>query len=130
MRAGDLTGAETKVVEAEKLDIVYGVFDDRPELIRKDLEQIYAGNAKPATNIAAAPNAAPNETKQQATDMLRQARLALQSGDVKAALDLAEKAESMRVTYGLFEDRPELVSRRRGTTQRCRTQHGHREQRS
>ncbi|MDQ3333034.1 MAG: hypothetical protein M3552_20690, partial [Planctomycetota bacterium] len=69
LKAGDLAAAEAKVAEAETLDIVYGVFDDRPELIRKDLDQIYAGNARPTQNIAAAPaGGAPSETKQRATD--------------------------------------------------------------
>src|SRR5690606_5459106 len=92
---GDPETAEAKVAAAEKLDMVYGVFDDRPELIRKDIEQIIAGNAPPMQNIAAAtPGNVPTERKQQATDLLRQARLDLQAGNVKEALAKAEQAQS------------------------------------
>lgn len=121
LQNGDLATAEQKVAAAEQLDVAYGLFDDRPEIVRHDLERVAASMGQPTTqNLAAAGPAAqptaPTETaaspeakKEQALALLEEARQLLASGKAEEARAKAEQARQLNVTYDLFEDRPEIV---------------------
>jgi len=56
LTAGQLEAAQAKATAAERLNIAYDVFDDRPELILADIQQALTGNVAKAipTNVAPA----------------------------------------------------------------------------
>ncbi|MFG0332825.1 MAG: hypothetical protein ACF8TS_05625, partial [Maioricimonas sp. JB049] len=125
LQDGDLTTAEQKVDAAEQIDVAYGLFDDRPEIVRHDINRVAASMGKPNTqNLAAAepvaepaarpqapagPTAGDEARKERALALLEEARDLLASGKADEARARAEEARQLNVTYDLFEDRPEIV---------------------
>ncbi|MBM82902.1 MAG: hypothetical protein CMJ78_20255, partial [Planctomycetaceae bacterium] len=123
MRAGKLEEAKAKATAASKLNVAFRLFEDRPELILREI-----ATQSPTTNIAtteperAAPLIEPvNPIKPEATadgseenlkkalSLLAEAREAMKAGDFNKARGLADQAEKLNVAYGLFDDRPNLV---------------------
>ncbi|WP_197439612.1 hypothetical protein [Calycomorphotria hydatis] len=106
---GHFAEANTKIQQASKLPAVYGLFDERPELVQKELELAMAGPAQSDVKIAKNDAPATGNAKEQASKLLHQARLDMQAGRLDDAMTKADKAAGLDVTYGLFEDRPDLV---------------------
>lgn len=115
MRAGKLEVAAEKLNVAEGFDVAYGLFDDRPEVVREDLTRMIAAREAQAaeTKVATAQSKAPamsrEEQKQEATRLLAAAREAMRSGDLTLAAQHASAATQFDVTYDLFEDNPETL---------------------
>lgn len=116
MQAGQYSVAKAKATEAQKLGASYKLFDDRPELILSEIETRSQSAAKIAQASAAqdAPKSnADNTAKAQVTQLLVEARSALKGGLIEEARRKAMEAEKLasasKVTYQLFEDRPEIV---------------------
>ncbi len=111
LKNGNIEGAKAKADQAAKLTVSYKLFEDRPELVLNDVAAAMA-----SANIAQN-NALPTETvpakntaeKRQAKQVLAQARDALREGRIDEARKLAAEAESMKASYDLFDDRPEIV---------------------
>jgi len=103
-KAGRLDEARTKAKRAADLDVRYGLFDDRPDLVLADLERTTsAEEAKPTP---------PDNTpvgKREAVELVRQARIDLKAGRVDDARRRATEAKAFDVAYGLFDDSPDHV---------------------
>lgn len=108
MQAGQFDAAQAKTDEAKKLHVSYEIFDDRPELIAQEIGLQRSQNSRQATAPVAA-LASQQVLKQQALTQLQAARQAILKGDVNSAQQHIAQAESVEVTFGLFEDRPEVV---------------------
>lgn len=137
MQWNELDEAERLVGDAQRLNVTYGPFDQQPATL---LQQI-ASARNPSENgleplppvggrgRANAESEQPNgdhPNKAEALDLVRQAREALDAGDIRQAEALAREAENLRVpdqAFGENEDRPWLVllqiqkTRKRGVVQ-------------
>ncbi|HVJ67348.1 MAG TPA: hypothetical protein VM510_05150, partial [Caulifigura sp.] len=99
--------ARSLVNDADALNVVYGKFDDRPDLVMSDIdrrtgEKFISGKPRP---MVAPAEASGDEAK----SLVAQARQYLSAGDVAKARAAAEKARSMNAAYSPIDDRPELV---------------------
>jgi len=108
MDAGQLGEAKTLADQAAKLDVTYGVFDDSPSLVLRDIESL-SGTASsiPAHNDEIASDDSSDATR--ANRLLTEAREALLQGKLSVAKEKANEARSLNVTYGMMDDRPEHV---------------------
>lgn len=113
LKHGNLEGARQKALEAEKLNVAYQLFEDRPELVLSDVAAHMA-----AMNIAQQPenkaesggdSKSGRDDKHKALALLADARKALAAGRIDEARQLAIEADKLKATYSLFDDRPDLV---------------------
>ena len=113
--------AERLANEAVQCRVTYGPFEARPETFFERLRAVRAQD-RAATGPAFTAEFAPSGTatgpasslaaKQRVAQWLRQARLALGSGDLRQAEQCVREAEAMQVpdsAFGPGEDRPGLV---------------------
>ncbi|MCA9020845.1 MAG: hypothetical protein KDA74_11925, partial [Planctomycetaceae bacterium] len=112
LQTGRLDSARALAQQASQLDVAYRLFDDRPELVLDEIKRAQSG----AGSLAASGNsgstqmtAAEGATKEQATELLRQARLDIKKRDFAGARQKVQQVQGMKVSYDLFDDRPELV---------------------
>ena len=108
---GDTDRAEALVREAQKVDVAYDLFDDRPELASQDIDRLVASRG---ADRKAAPATAPqgkslDQQKAEALELLAEARSLMDSGDAAGARNKARQAAQYNVTYEVFEDSPELL---------------------
>ena len=104
MAMGNLEAAAEKLAEVERMSVKWGLFDDTPAKVRKDLEKMMkrvGSNAAPGGS-----NTSGRKDLEQARDRLRQARAALDSNDLDKAEEIAREVESWNLKYGVFEDHP------------------------
>ncbi len=133
MNWGEFDEAQRLVADAKRLNVNYGPFDVKPDSV---MERIAAARRQrtsgepsrleplPPVDKHAAPLAeqsaaaqtpldpATAARKQQALQLVKQAREAMQAGDLDRAAGLAEQAEDLRVPDTAFhkgEDRPWMV---------------------
>ncbi|MCA9016029.1 MAG: tetratricopeptide repeat protein, partial [Planctomycetaceae bacterium] len=113
LQSGRYDSARELALQASQLDVAYRLFDDRPELILDEIKRAQSGNSLAATGSSptqAAPVAVPQgASKEQATELLRLARLDIKKRDFDSARQKVNQVQQMQVSYDLFDDRPELV---------------------
>ncbi|HSG70577.1 MAG TPA: hypothetical protein VLA12_09190, partial [Planctomycetaceae bacterium] len=114
LMAGQYEAAYEKATAAKQMSVTFDLLEDRPESVLRDLDQALAGQpAKTAENVAAAdfpPASATDRSEiERARGLVREARAALAAGRVDEAWAKASAAEQMNVTFGVVEDRPELI---------------------
>lgn len=107
LKAGDLAAARELVAQAEQIDVAYGTFDDRPEMVREDIERLVSGQS--GRKAPAATQASLEEQKQSALALVDEGRAALAAGQVAEAQAKAQQARQFDVAYELFEDTPEML---------------------
>ena len=113
---GRVDEARQLAIEAERLKVSYGLFDDRPEIVLADVARVSMKGPE-AKLMPAAPTAPATEDdvaavadpKAKATQLLQEARDLMAAGNLEAAAAKAAAAETLAVTYDVFDDRPELV---------------------
>lgn len=115
LESGNVAGAKAKAEQAANLNVSYKLFEDRPELVLNAVTAAMAAsniarNAPVATEPAPAAAApAATDVKLQAKQLLAQAREALKNGQIEEARRFAVEADGIKATYGVFDDRPEIV---------------------
>ena len=108
LKAGNVKKAQELVSEAEAIDVSYEVFDDRPEMVREDIERLIASG--PGKSVTAdEPSMSLEEQKESAATLMKESVAALEAGDKETARAKAQAAAEYNVTYELFEDTPEMV---------------------
>jgi len=122
MKEGNYASARARAQKAGELSNEFGLFEDRPDVVMADidlLESAAHGKSAPATgvrqvsntqaegDVASADSPADHEKSQ---TLLRQAREDLRNGRVEEARSKVAAASQLKVNYGLFDDRPELVA--------------------
>lgn len=115
MKAGEFDAAHAKAAEAQQYEVTYGLFDDRPDLVLQEVRALQARNMinQPQQSVADAyaksQQPGNGQQKAEATALLKQARSAMRDGRLDEAQQYVAKAEQIDVTYGLFDDRPEVA---------------------
>ncbi len=108
LQRGDFDTAREKAVAASRLDVTYGLFEDRPELVLEEIDRLTGGVQ--LAGVAPHETAVPKPTpKQLATQLLQEAQKDLEAGRYAEARTKALKARELDVTYNLFELRPEHI---------------------
>ncbi len=121
---GRFASARDKVAQAEKLNVVYGLFDQRPVLVSEEIHRVEAAASLVDLNQSAPGNAivqvstppqasSPQKLsdKRTAEVLLLQARSDIKAGRFDDARRNALQAQQLNVSYKPWEDRPELVLR-------------------
>ena len=113
MEKGDHGAARQLATLAAARNVEYGPFDDTPELLLQDLDQVHG---RSQTQHAAGSRSedwslpeSEDGIRGQAQALLKSARTDLAEGRFEAAREKALAAGRFDVDYDLFEDRPELV---------------------
>ncbi|MCA9035180.1 MAG: hypothetical protein KDA91_08625, partial [Planctomycetaceae bacterium] len=106
MDAGKLSEAQQLAEQAAELNVAYGTFEDSPTLVLRDIERLAAGSGDSAFSQSVADNS-PQAVK--ARELLNEARAALSTGRFNEARQKADEARHLNVTYGVLDDRPELI---------------------
>ncbi len=122
LQIGRFDAARKKALQAKQLNVVFGMFEDRPDTLLADVARAEraapSGSADPFAFGNETDNTtarSPKETTgspadaQKAQDLLRQARQDLKAGNLAAARLKADQAAKFHVNYSPFDDRPELV---------------------
>ena len=102
--------ARSLVLQAREYDSVvsYGVFDDRPEHVLRDLERQSRTNIIAGSSTGSAGgNADPR--REQALALMRESQQALVNGQLDLAKQLAEQAQEIGATFLLSDPRPEVL---------------------
>ena len=109
LQSGNLKEAKEKATQASQLDVAYTIYDDRPDLVLQEIRTAESRASVAATRKANTQPVATSEKKEQADQLIVQARQSLKSGNVKHAQQLVAQAEQLDVAYDKFDDRPEMV---------------------
>jgi type II secretory pathway component GspD/PulD (secretin) len=96
--------AEKKLAEARAMNVRWGLFDDTPAKVAKDLERV-----RPAKTESGSVEVASHDRKS-AKAKLKTAREMIAAGQVDQAEALAVEVGTWGVRYGMFEDNPTKVA--------------------
>lgn len=125
---GNFEAARQKAVQAQAVNVPYGPLDRRPEHVLAEIARLQPADAAgpsdaflasweradaaPETQQTSgtAPQAAqPANPREQAAELLKLARAAIDGQRFDEARDLALEAQRLEAAYELFDDRPEYV---------------------
>ena len=110
MDQGQLQKAQQLAEQAASLNVAFGLFEDKPELVLRDINRLAQTESAPAIDFGSNQSpAVASPAASQAKELISQARTALAQGRLEAARTLATQAQDMNVAYSLLDDRPELV---------------------
>ncbi|MCA9063439.1 MAG: hypothetical protein KDA96_10280, partial [Planctomycetaceae bacterium] len=109
MDAGRLSEAQQLARQAEQLGVAFSAWEDSPTLVLRDVERLIAANT--AQNEIFSTVAAGSGNHARATQLLREARDAMQQGRLGLAREKALEAQNLDVTYDFLEDTPAVVLR-------------------
>jgi hypothetical protein len=106
---GNFDEAAKKLAEARAMNVRWGLFDDTPTKVAKDLER-YRPKSNP--NTAAAPATAHTGTRdrREAKEKLKEARRMIDAGQVDQAEAIAVEVGTWGVRFGMFDDNPAKVA--------------------
>ncbi|MCA9082401.1 MAG: hypothetical protein KDA81_00030 [Planctomycetaceae bacterium] len=108
--AGRFQQAESLAAQADSLNATYGLFEDSPAMIRRDLQRLSQAGQVPANAFVSATEADEQSPEtRQAKQLLAEARTEFRQGNVASAREKALKAQSLSATYSLLEDTPERL---------------------
>ncbi len=102
LRAGNYAKAREKALAARQFDVAYSTFEDTPEILLGDLDQVVV-----QSTIARQPAADPQAAN--AHSLVRDARRAFNAGNFDEAYQKAIAAQKFDATYDVVDDRPESV---------------------
>ncbi|MEJ7590483.1 MAG: hypothetical protein WKF77_02975, partial [Planctomycetaceae bacterium] len=108
MDAGKLSEAQQLADEAATFDVAYGIFEDSPTMVSRDIKRL-AGSGSEAFKAFASTSSEASPEADKARQLLREAREALTQGRLAEAREKAKKASGLNVTYNVLDDTPETV---------------------
>ena len=116
LKSGRIDEAWAKASAASQMNVAFELFEDTPQQVMSEIERMQSPATPNKPNIAQASALAPPTssnmtTANQATQLVREARLALRAGQFETAKQKALMADQLNATYGPVDDRPELVLR-------------------
>ncbi len=124
LRDGQYDEARATALKAQSLGQSFGIFDDRPETVLKDIDRradsvtlTKATEPQPAARNVAKTGLGPatdaqsdqSDRRAQAQKLLAGAKQAAATGDLDRARQMAEQAQGLNTTYDIFDERPEIV---------------------
>jgi general secretion pathway protein D len=117
LKSGRIDEAWAKASAASQMNVAFELFEDTPQRVMSEIERMQSPATPNKPNVAQAaavapPAASSNMTSaNQATQLVREARMALRAGQFETAKQKALMADQLNATYGPVDDRPELVLR-------------------
>ncbi|MFM8478134.1 MAG: hypothetical protein ACKOEO_20305 [Planctomycetaceae bacterium] len=116
MKAGDFATARSRALQARQLKASWQLWDDRPEHVLADLDarektETFIADAGKPVKQAVDKVRQVDQKAVQAAEKLKQARAAMDSGNLEDAAALAGQAEKLNAAWAMFEDSPSLVQR-------------------
>jgi general secretion pathway protein D len=117
LKSGRIDEAWAKASAASQMNVAFKLFEDTPQQVMSEIESMQSTATPNKPNIAqtaafAPPAASSNMTSaNQASQLVREARMALRTGQFDTAKQKALMADQLNATYGPVDDRPELVLR-------------------
>jgi type II secretory pathway component GspD/PulD (secretin) len=105
---GRVEDARAKVAEVRALNIKWGLFDDTPDRVEKDIAKLAPARPAVATAAAAAPAAGPRD-RAAAKAQIHEARQALAAGQLERAESLARDVATWNVRLSRLEDNPDKL---------------------
>ncbi len=103
--------ARQKLQEAEGLNVIYTISDERPELVLEDLNRMESETATLAGQQPGTPlNPADAAKRGQAQKLLEQARADIRGAQYEAAQAKLDQVRQLNAEYEQFDDTPELVA--------------------
>lgn len=105
IQVGNYQAAIQFLAQAKAMDVRWGLFDDTPSKVERDLN---LAMAQAPNGPAAGPAATPGD-RRQARTRLKEARAALERGDAARAKAIALEVQSWGHHYGALEDSPAKV---------------------
>ncbi|MFM7059534.1 MAG: hypothetical protein ACKO2P_21685, partial [Planctomycetota bacterium] len=116
MKAGDFATARSRALQARQLKPSWQLWDDRPEHVLADLDarqktETFLADAGKPVKQAAGKVRQVDQKAAQASEKLKQARAAMDAGNLEDAAALAGQAEKLNSAWAMFEDSPSLVQR-------------------
>ncbi|MCH2210511.1 MAG: type II and III secretion system protein [Fuerstiella sp.] len=113
LKAGDTQHARTRALQAARMKIAWGLWEQKPEDILTAIDQAEGTETFLADDrsVDAKAETSVGQKQREAAELLNQARAAMDSKKFARALQLAERADAMAVQYGEFDDTPDLVRR-------------------
>jgi hypothetical protein len=108
MDAGNLADAQKFADQAAEFDVAYGMFEDNPTLVSRDIKRLQGTGAAVNSTFASA-DSDTSEDAVMARKLLHEAREALVHGKLSVAREKAAQASELNVAYNVLDDRPELV---------------------
>lgn len=123
LREGLYDEARSLALKAQALGLTYGLFDERPELVLRDIDRVSgsvtlarnsetptaSGRAMKTPGALTAGQSEVEQRRAQAQKLLANAKQAAAGGQLDQARQLVQQADSLEATFGLFDDRPEVV---------------------
>ncbi len=112
LRWQDYDEAERLATEAARQHVTYSPFEPNPKNLLNRISAMRSQHRSPISSAAGAARLPSQAAKQKAVELVRQARAALGSGDLRRAEQLAHQAMAVGVpdsNFGPDEDRPSLV---------------------
>ncbi|MBI1310543.1 hypothetical protein GC176_04480 [bacterium] len=126
MREGRFDEARAAALKAQAENVSYGLFEDRPELVLRQLDRLSGtvtlteaptqsvARTEPKPQIqqpgpATAEKAGADQKHAEAQQLLAEARNAIKDGDLEAAKALVREAQRLGVTYRPFDETPDVV---------------------
>ncbi|MCP4506697.1 MAG: hypothetical protein GY826_09925, partial [Fuerstiella sp.] len=115
LAAGDTAVARTRAMQARTLNVAWGLWDERPNHLLSEIDRVegtttfFADGAPAADGTTAGSPQNADQSYLQAKSLVEKARGAIAAGRLQEASDLANQAEALNASYGLFEDSPLLV---------------------
>ncbi|MEZ6045722.1 MAG: hypothetical protein R3C11_09120 [Planctomycetaceae bacterium] len=97
-----------KALRANELYSDWNLFETSPQTILSEIDR-KAGGETFVTKPATAANADAAKQKEQVVELMLKARLAIEAGKLDVAKQKALEAQKFNVTYGKYDDRPDLV---------------------
>ena len=111
LEADDVQLARVRAMQAKQLNVAWGLWEKKPEDILAAIDQTQGTTTFLAGDRNAPAAATTGTGRQQADQLLKQARAAMDADNLTLAAKLADQAEALGRTYGPFDDTPALVRR-------------------
>jgi len=105
LHLGNYDAAQRKAMEADALDIKWGLFEDTPAKVAEEIKK-----ARPKAVVSKDAGSAQPHDRRAARAKLRAARAALENRQFEQAEAVALDVKAWGLSYGLFEDNPDKVA--------------------
>lgn len=111
LRSGDTVTAARLVKEVEEMNVAFAFYDElTPEKLRNEIAKVEAKNVQQAAHQPGQMSSqAPVPAQADARALVREAKKALEAGDLDRAESLARQARLQPTNWGLFEDTADSV---------------------
>jgi len=107
---GNYDEARRLALEAKRYNVEYSLFEETPDHVLQDVSRATQSTViEPRRPTETTANNQLSPQKERAVELVKQARAAMQQGDLASAQQFASDADQLGAMFAIFEDRPEIV---------------------